>query len=280
MSRLDLDSITSRCSSPDELEDEETQKLIIALANRSYHLPGYGLWADLCQYLNNNHPLLGIFCHHRLHPIKTRMRLLTLFGSILFGLTVSNIFFLLVLSDERFQEKMFAVTINEEEWYITSGMVMLWTVGGSVHASYDIMIWYIVACACCPFSKKFRLYGSFLVGFAIVLLLAMTSLIVLVRASLQHEENDNLDLTQLDSAGLVDDQVVLVDIKKEDVRFLLGYVTEFALALIVYYPLGSLILFSGILGCGKLPILGGRPRDMLVHQKMVKHREKMTLPSA
>jgi hypothetical protein len=193
---------------------------------------------------------------------------------------MSNIFFLLVLSDERFQEKMFAVTINEEEWYITSGMMMLWTVGGSVHASYDIMVWYIVACACCPFSKKFRLYGSFLVVFAIVMLLAMTSLIVLVRASLQHEENDNLDVMQLDSAGLVDDQVVLVDIKKEDVRFLLGYVTEFALALIVYYPLGSLVLFSGILGCGKLPILGGRPRDILVDQKMVKHREKIMWPSA
>jgi hypothetical protein len=82
---------------------------------------------------------------------------------------------------------------------------------------------------------------------------------------------------QLESGGLVDDQVDLKDIHKEDVSFLLNYVMEFALALLVYYPLGSVILFSGILGCGKLPILGGRPRDIYL-ERMECQQQKCTMP--
>jgi hypothetical protein len=205
------------------------------------------------------------------------MRLLTLFGSILFGLTVSNIFFLLVLNDARFQEKMFSIVINKEEWYITSGILLLWTVGGGVHAFYDITIWYIAACACCPFSKTCRTYGTYSVVIAIVMLLAIASFVVLLRAALQHEENEAVDITQLDSAGLVDDQVDFSDIKKEDVGFLQVYGMEFALALLVYYPFGSLVLFSGLLGCGNLPILGGRPREILL-EKLEYQRQK-NLPS-
>jgi hypothetical protein len=275
MASTEIESSTSSGDQHQQQDDEETQKLVVALANRSYHLPGYGLWGDLSQYLNNNHPLLGICCHHKLHPVKMKMRLVTLFGSILFGLSVSNIFFLMVMNDDRFQEKILAITINGEAWYITSGMMFLWTIGGGLHASYDIMIWHIMACACCPFSRKCRISGSILVVAAIVLLLAMASFIVLVRASLEQE--DNVYVMQLESGGLVDDQVDLKDIHKEDVSFLLNYVMEFALALLVYYPLGSVILFSGILGCGKLPILGGRPRDIYL-ERMECQQQKCTMP--
>ena len=50
---------------------------------------------------------------------------------------------------------------------------------------------------------------------------------------------------------------------KRSFRFLLGYLVEFVLALFVYYPLAVTVLFSGVLGCGgRVPILGGRPREM------------------
>ena len=50
---------------------------------------------------------------------------------------------------------------------------------------------------------------------------------------------------------------------KRSFRFLLGYLVEFVLALFVYYPIAVTILFSGVLGCGgRIPILGGRPREM------------------
>ncbi len=50
---------------------------------------------------------------------------------------------------------------------------------------------------------------------------------------------------------------------KRSFRFLLGYLVEFVLALFVYYPIAVTILFSGVLGCnGRIPVLGGRPREM------------------
>ena len=131
-----------------------------------------------------------------------------------------------------------------------------------MHACYDLGIWYIEVCICCPFSRKCRPCGKFLAVFMIVLLLALASFVVVVRASLGQEEYEALDISTLESAGLVDDQLQYSGIQKEDTRFLLNYIMEFSLALLFYYPLGSFILFTGILGCGKLPILGGRPRDI------------------
>ena len=101
----------------------------------------------------------------------------------------------------------------------------------------------------------------------LALLVTGASFVVLVRASLEREENADLDVLELETAGLVDDQISFSDIERQDVRFLLGYVMEFAMALLVYYPIGSLVLFSGILGCGRLPILGGRPRDCLMEKQ-------------
>jgi hypothetical protein len=80
----------------------------------------------------------------------------------------------------------------------------------------------------------------------------------------------------LDSAGLLDDEVGLTDeithIHKEDVQFLLGYAVEFSLALLVYYPLCSFLFFSGVLGCGFIPGLGGRPREIQLLKKEIERR--------
>ena len=44
--------------------------------------------------------------------------------------------------------------------------------------------------------------------------------------------------------------------------FLVGYSVELVFALFVYYFLTSTVYFSGILGCGRIPILGGRPYEL------------------
>ena len=271
------DDNTHRISSSNEeiiIEEKytpEEKELIAALAIRSYHLPGYSYMGDLWQYISNNHPFLGIFLHHKLHPVHTGWRLLIFLGSILFGLTVSNIFFLLVLSDDRYQQEVFVVTtIGGEEWTITYAYIMLWTLGGSAHALFDMSIWYITSCGgCCPFSDRCQVFGHVLVVFTIAFLLAMASFMVVLRASIQHQEDDGekVNIYDLDSGGLANDQIELYEIEKEDVNFLLGYLMEFAVAMVIYYPLGSIILFSGVLGCFRLPILGGRPRDIYVLSK-------------
>jgi hypothetical protein len=54
-----------------------------------------------------------------------------------------------------------------------------------------------------------------------------------------------------------------------------NYLIEFALALTVYYPLIATIFFSGILGCqGNIPVLGGRPRDLIMEEKVKRKFEK------
>ena len=256
-----------------ELATKEEKEIMLALANRSYHLPGYGFCSDFRQYFANNHPFFGIFCKHPLHPIGVGMRIVALVGSILFGLTVSNLFFLLVLQDEQYQQVLCTISFGETEYSLTTGLLLLWTVGGGVHATYDIGIWYIAACACCPWNKRCQSYGTYFVIFLVVLLASAASLVVLVRVALDESE---IDAATLESGGLLDDEVELQNelthIHSEDVEFLLGYVVEFSLALLVYYPLCSFLFFSGVLGCGILPGLGGRPREMQLLEQKIKAR--------
>ena len=51
-------------------QEQELMMLPVALAYRSYHLPGYGCCADWFQYFCNTHPLFGLCCHHKQHPVK------------------------------------------------------------------------------------------------------------------------------------------------------------------------------------------------------------------
>lgn len=44
--------------------------------------------------------------------------------------------------------------------------------------------------------------------------------------------------------------------------FLVGYALELVVALFVFYFITSTVFFSGILGCGRLPVLGGRPYEI------------------
>ena len=43
---------------------------------------------------------------------------------------------------------------------------------------------------------------------------------------------------------------------------LLLYTIEVVVSLFIYNPLMKLIMFSGVLGCFRIPILGGRPYEI------------------
>ena len=264
-----------------------------ALAWRAYHIPGYSWGEDLRQYFANNHPLLGICCHHPKHPIRTPMRLLNLFASVVFGLLLTNIIWLFfVLNDERDAENaVLTISLGDsqreglnttntvpssfknDEIAITEGMVVLWTFGSAGHALFDNTVWYLSACLCClpchsqESLERFQKYGAIFMVFIAISVGAVASFVVVLRASLE-DERDNV--AELESAGISDDQVELLHFSdKSSFDFLLSYAIELALALVVYYPLVGTVLFSGILGCGKVPILGGRPFE--VAQESKKH---------
>jgi hypothetical protein len=265
---------SSRCNVIDQLEAYEervsgiTRKerdLVPALALRCYHLPGYSCCDDWLQYFQNNHPIFGICCHHRLHPIGFQSRLLLLIGSITFGLSVTNIIFLWFYYSGSDQNNP-AVTVNvngfgnvdseqasQGTFEITQGMVLLWTVGGLLHAVFDNTAWYMSACVCCLSSRrwdKFKSCGTWCVVVTVVFFTVIATLAVVLRTSAEH-----------------------LSIYK----YLISYATELVLALFVYYPLIGTVLFTGILGCGNVPILGGRPYEVKMEAKRI---QKMTIPNS
>lgn len=275
------------------LSREELETVIPALAVRSYHLPGYSYWKDWFSYLANNHPVLGICCHHRLHPVRVGIRVLSLLGSIAFGLAATNIIWLyfqghddptlLTLGAANVTDTVAATPVagaavssvmgapqgSSGGVQISLSMVVLWTIGGSAHALFDNTVWFIAACVCClprrhtqyARYKRFQKFGTFFVLVVAVLSAAVASLVVLLRAVAQTSG------ASVDMSGL-DDQVDLGGVREaSSFRFLISYCIELALALFVYYPLLAFTLFSGVLGCGRVPILGGRPYEIRCEER-------------
>jgi len=145
-------------------EREEMKRVTPYLLMRSYHLPGYTWAQDWFQYMTNNHPLFGICCHHRFHPVGMWMRLAALLGSTMFGLAITNIVYLVFVFTNQNYEYTYvevpAANITTHQAYLDSyindsisnltpsnGNIALWTVGACIHSFYDNTIWAIAAWA-------------------------------------------------------------------------------------------------------------------------------------
>jgi hypothetical protein len=228
----------------------------------------------LFQYLKNNHPLFGICFRHPLHPVSRSLTFAAFFGSMVFGLAITNIVYLaFVMEDKNFDESYFAATISNEgvtgndsfdslvtEVNVTSGMIALWTVGAALNAIYDSMIWSVAACACCrPGGRlekfaKYRKYLPCVVMFVVVGTVALATMAILIVAAGDSVEQDQKISTELKIGS---------NSNAESYRFLLAYFVEVLVSLFVWYPIVTIILFSGVLSCGgRVPYLGGRPQEM------------------
>jgi hypothetical protein len=288
--------------------------LIPLLVRRSYHLPGNNWYEDWIQWFRNNHILLGICLHHPVHPLETWERYLLLLSSISFGLVATSFVYQLY---DRYPGVMalplLAATDALGMWTdlfqtrITVGTIALWTVGGLFHSLYDMLIWHVMACACChPGGTYYRpdrpaVYknlGSMALVPVILALLGTATYLILLRASTEGATNDNGEEEYYDGDfannggdNNGDDQQQaqeeLENIHWDDLQgiqsfsFLFKSSTELLLAWFVYFPIIGSVLFSGILGCnGRLPILGGRPRDIrIVQQEQLEHNNH-TSPSS
>ena len=120
-------------------------------------------------------------------------------------------------------------------------------------------------------------------GVTIVMLtLAFSTYLVLLRASEDSKkmvEFDNTDTGDdaADSEGFFHSVVLGGGASNFD--FLLGYFVEFFLAVFVYSPLILTIVFTGILGCdGRIPVLGGRPREVAKEQRYAMKRQRYIMP--
>jgi hypothetical protein len=272
--------------------DDADVVVVQTLALQMYHLPGNSWCGDWCMYMRNNHPVFGICCHDRVHPIGSCQRVIALVGTVLFGLAVTNLFYLFYLWNPRFDQVVARfVTQDGDVWTLTTGMLLLWTVGSSIHCAFNLTIWHIAACACCqPGGCCPSRYaccpslGKHVSRVLIVCILACTVLIVLLRVAITSEvsSNDRESITTYDSNENNDDKKVHIDIDDglvldvesvSDFQFVAAYLIEMMLSLFVYYPIGGTILFSGILSCGcKIPLLGGRPYEVAIEQRRAKNK--------
>lgn len=285
-------SSEDNCSqdSDEEYTEEEHRLIAGLLLVHAYHLPGNSWTQDLWQYLTNNHPVIGICLHHRLHPLSWKMRVAYLIGSILFGLALTNIVYLAFVfasEDDAFDKEYITLETNAtrtglyedfddtvSSLSVTNGNIVLWTVGALIHGLYDNTIWALATCQCCrnydgkKDLRKTSITGSFLIMLSVVVVSAVASFAVMLRAALDADSTMTTT-TNVTSPNLLDshNQVhaeldVLHQREFQDYEFILSYFVELVLSYFVYYPVAGIILFSGVTSCGRFPILGGRPYEM------------------
>ena len=276
-------------------EEENYRNAVIPLLLiRAYHLPNNNYYQDLYQYMCNNHPVFGIFLHHRYHPIQRTIRIISLIGSMLFGLAITNIIYLaFVFADTDYDKAYVEVSMDSDNGSttgntivdqtvpalsLTNGNIALWTIGAVLHASFDNLIWSLAACSCCTSGtegltekklSRYRNTGVVLVVLSVVIATALATFAVALRAAISSSNDSSNDAVPVDpetvhSYGLSDDNVQLFQVDaSNDFEFLIAYFIELVLNYFIYYPIIGTILFSGILTCGRYGgVFGGRPLEM------------------
>jgi len=230
-----------------------------------------------------------------------------LIGTIAFGIALANIFYVFFLWNPQLDRVILIYTNYDdgtENVVLTTGMLLLWTVGGSIHCMFNLAMWHIAACACCQrggFCAKYAYcpnLGSKMIRIFVVCTVLLCILIILLRVAINDKENEDEDqqqpqnyqeeqyeyeydkynnttttTTDNNNRGIdifVDDELNLSVESISEFTFVLSYLIEMVLSLFVYYPIGVVILFSGILSCGcsnKIPVLGGRPYEIACEER-------------
>ena len=273
--------------------------IIPLLARQSCHLPGNTWRQDWIQYFQNRHILFGICLHHPLHPLEAWERVVALLGSVAFGLAATTYAHIWDYNDHDNMETA-VVTVLGGQYAITKGMLVLWTLGGIFHSTFDIAMWNIMACACCHPGGRYgasawapvcRNCGSYMLIPVVLAVMGFCALLVLARVSLEsNNDSYNNNNNNNDDDGSGQNQGDWQDIPDYDVdsvqgirsfSFLSEYCVELMLTWFVYFFIMGTILFSGILGChGRLPVLGGRPRDKrLVEEELMSPSNSSSTPA-
>jgi len=283
-------------------EDEETDDYFIRgkLARRAYHLPDNTYCEDYKQYMSNCHLILGIFLFDVRSPVTIKHRLMLLLGSLAFGLNTTNIIYLWgnqVFHDEEITSAFSEWASNNIPTYIyngtkTSNMILedtilkdassrlkvdmgsrltiLWTAGALIHAAFDMALWHMIACGYCSYSSNARnrqdcLIFGWTTAIAIVMLMIIaTCVVVYFRVFPLTNDNDEMRIEEqmLLSLSEVEPAEMMGFLMQGDFSFILAFIIEFAVSLFIWTPFLMTMLFTGVMGCGRIPCIGGRPREV------------------
>ena len=252
--------------------DSDSDELVQLLALQSYHLPGNSWCQDWWQFMANNHPVFGICCHNKVHPIKSFTRIVALIGTVTFGLALTNLFYVFFLYNPEYDRVIASmVTENGKEYVLTTGMLLLWTVGGGVHCMFNLAMWHIAACACCQsggFCESCACcpsLGKYMIRFFIICTAVFSAIVIIIRVSMNDEEQKDIYELDLNVENV------------SEFSFVFNYLVEMTLSFFVYYPIGVTVLFSGCLACGKnIPVIGGRPYELACEERRNSRRGSAT----
>mmetsp|Transcript_2962 Transcript_2962/g.8616 ORF Transcript_2962/g.8616 Transcript_2962/m.8616 type:complete len:278 (-) Transcript_2962:1250-2083(-) len=244
----------SRLSTSNFLDHATGEAAVIVqrLATRRYHLPGYSYWQDLVQFVLNNHTLLSFCCSHRLHPLTMQDRVFLLVGSMAFGLAATSGVYIWFYIWGR--ESLDLVVVE-----IPIGLVA--SAAAVINSIFDLFLWYMQSCPCCRpgalfdldkkcYGKAWVWVGRHLAACLVGLSLLLASGAALVRYWVEADDGDNNNNQENDEGG------------GHGFSFLISYAIECILSFFLFDPIIAFVLFSGVLGCFRLPILGGRPWEM------------------
>jgi hypothetical protein len=150
-------------------------------------------------------------------------------------------------------------------------MLALLLFSGPLHVIFDLSIYFLQACPPCRpggffethnfpnFCQRFWLWvGTHLAFLITIASLALAVNVMLIRASF-NADGDDQDIT----------------FNYKHYSFLLLYCLEVFVANFVVFPIGTLTVFSGVLGCcGRIPGLGGRPYQVRAHQRRLERTRR------
>ena len=262
------------------------------LARRAYHLPNNNYCQDYKQYLLNCHLLFGLFCYDKRSPVRMKHRLLILCGSLAFGLNITNIIYLWgnqvdeeitdaftdwartnIYNGTNVTNAIIEDTIGDAsdrlKVDIGSQLTILWTVGSAIHAAFDMALWHMISCGYCSYGTNASnrqdclIFGWSTAISIVMLMIIATCVVVYFRVFPLTDESDRLD-EQL--VSIMDDEiepaVVMGFFLQGDFSFILAFIIEFLASLFIWTPFLMTTLFTGVLGCGRIPCIGGRPREV------------------
>lgn len=125
---------------------------------------------------------------------------------------------------------------------------------------------------------RYRSTGSFFVVVTVVVVTALATFAVALRAALSDGADDPDGVERRDEAapnGLGDGGVDFFEIHDvNDFEFMVAYVVELVLNYLLYYFVIGTLLFSGVMTCGRFPVIGGRPYELKI-QKEAKQMAKL-----
>lgn len=272
-------------------DDNDEEIIRHKLSVRAYHLRGNSWCEDWQMYIKNNHLVFGMCCHHRLHPVRNKHRIILLMGSLAFGLIVTNLVYLWD-DDAFFGDVDNAITTwgdkiyNETELLRidseihvaglrmdTSQMGILWTLGSGVHSLFDFGLWHMISCGHCKqhMSCCTKTAGWTMAVFLVAIVVSITMVLSFFRIYFESEDGDEMDeqesIIRAEISTGIETALDYANNDEPDFHFLFGYLIELFLSLFVYTPIVQTVVFSGLLGCCWMPFLGGRPRSLRNEKK-------------